>query len=477
LEFAMTVRIAVFSAVLALSGCSLLVEDTLNGRGTMDAGMADVPLDTALPDAPTSGCGVAPDGTRCAVEGLLDLRICIEGACVPASCGDGFVETRMVDDEGPEICDDGNGTGGDGCDPDCTFSCTTATESEDCDDGLVCNGLETCDESTHACAQGTAAADGVECVVEGFDTTCMGGICRAGVCPNGIEEPGEDCDDDNATDGDGCDADCTFTCAADTDCQDGDVCNGAETCDVATHLCVASSPLNCDDDDPCTTDLPCVPSTGCAYTSLLVDADGDGFFVATSGAPATCMGEDCDDANPLAYPGALEACGTVDLNCDGSTAAPIYYADCDVDGFAPAGAQMMQSCSPPITRPASCPGGLGVWVTRAPTGTTSSDCADNDARAFPRTSAFYTTPITGTSRDFDFDCNGDDEPQLPVGRPTRFTECAGLGRNCDGTAYIDERVVACGTVRPPATVTVSHCELVGALCRRVESGATSVPCH
>lgn len=468
-----------FSVALALSGCSLLVEDTLSNRGGLDAGMADVPLDTALPDAPTAGCGVAPDGTRCAVEGLLDLRICVEGACVPARCGDGFIETRMADGGAPpEICDDGNGISGDGCDADCTYSCTTATATEDCDDDLLCNGTETCDEGTHACARGSDAADGTECVVEGFDTTCMSGICRAGVCPNGETEPGEDCDDDNATDGDGCDADCTFTCAADTDCQNETVCDGAETCDITTHLCVDATTLNCDDGDSCTTDLPCDATAGCRYTSLFVDADGDGFTVAMAGAPASCVSEDCDDTNMAAYPGAPEACGTVDLNCDGSTSAPTYYVDCDSDGYAATGAQTMMSCSPPTTRPSSCPGGLGAWVTRAPTGT-NIDCADNDARAFPRTSLYYAMSITGRAGDYDFDCDGDEETQLPVGRPTRFTECAGNIITCDGTAYLvpgRSGTVGCGS-QVLGSTSVSHCEVSGGSCRRVVESVSAVPCQ
>jgi cysteine-rich repeat protein len=71
------------------------------------------------------------------------------------------------------------------------------------------------------------------------------------------------------------------------------------------------------------------------------DADGDGFGGAAStvacDAPAGTVGQsgDCDDANPAIYPGATEARGAVDANCDGST------GDADLDGD---GALAWQDC-------------------------------------------------------------------------------------------------------------------------------------
>src|SRR5689334_6165792 len=50
-------------------------------------------------------------------------------------------------------------------------------------------------------------------------------------------------------------------CAVDADCDDGDACTGAETCDVASATCVAGTPVGCDDGDVCTDDA-CDPATG-----------------------------------------------------------------------------------------------------------------------------------------------------------------------------------------------------------------------
>jgi cysteine-rich repeat protein len=58
---------------------------------------------------------------------------------IPPGCGDGDVGSG-------EECDDGNGIPGDGCEPDCTFSCHI---DADCDDGIpctqsACNGSHVC---------------------------------------------------------------------------------------------------------------------------------------------------------------------------------------------------------------------------------------------------------------------------------------------------------------------------------------------
>jgi len=54
-------------------------------------------------------------------------------------------------------------------------------------------------------------------------------------------------------------------CIADAGCNDGNVCNGAERCQAGT--CTAGTPLDCADDDACTTDT-CDPSGGCQHTLM-----------------------------------------------------------------------------------------------------------------------------------------------------------------------------------------------------------------
>jgi len=77
----------------------------------------------------------------------------------PSECGDGSVD-------GAEECDDGNGTDGDGCDSDCTWTCEEASE---CDDVDACTD-DACDVASHTCSHGdVTCADSDDCTVDGCD--------------------------------------------------------------------------------------------------------------------------------------------------------------------------------------------------------------------------------------------------------------------------------------------------------------------
>jgi hypothetical protein len=103
------------------------------------------------------------------------------------------------------------------------------------------------------------------------------------------------------------------------------------------------------------------------------DVDGDGH-----GAPPAVLsctpppghvplGDDCDDADPATFPGAVERCGE-DRDCDGrmddAVDAPTWYYDRDGDGHA--GVEAARACAPP-------PGTLAE----------SSDCDDADPAVSP----------------------------------------------------------------------------------------------
>ncbi|MBT3222540.1 MAG: hypothetical protein HN348_25990, partial [Proteobacteria bacterium] len=94
---------------------------------------------------------------------------------------------------------------------------------------------------------------------------------------------------------------------------------------MGKYLAVWLGLLVCGCDEPDPPDMP-------------TDADNDG-------APAEI---DCDDANSLAYPGAVETCNEVDDDCDGlvdEDAGEIWYADADGDGFG--GYENTYSCDEP----------------------------------------------------------------------------------------------------------------------------------
>ncbi|MBN2716324.1 MAG: hypothetical protein JXX14_10745, partial [Deltaproteobacteria bacterium] len=95
-------------------------------------------------------------------------------------------------------------------------------------------------------------------------------------------------------------------------CDDGDACNGVETCDSATG-CVAGTSLVCDDNDVCTSDS-CDTATGCAF--VFMDADGDAVCDAEDLCPGSDdaldgdgdgIPDDCDECPGAGSAGAL--CG------------------------------------------------------------------------------------------------------------------------------------------------------------------------
>ena len=155
--------------------------------------------------APSGMDAGAPDG------GTSDA-----GSMASGICGDGVVG------EG-EQCDDANAVSGDGCESDCSFSCELDT---DCDDTQLCNGDESC--QANRCEEGMPADDGTPCPTG----ACRAGACAPAGCGNGVVDGEEQCDDGNDVPKDGCENDCTFSCEADAQCEDGDPCNGLGTCQI-----------------------------------------------------------------------------------------------------------------------------------------------------------------------------------------------------------------------------------------------------
>ncbi|MBM4365088.1 MAG: putative metal-binding motif-containing protein [Deltaproteobacteria bacterium] len=89
--------------------------------------------------------------------------------------------------------------------------------------------------------------------------------------------------------------------------------------------------------------------------TLYADHDGDGFGNAEETSQACGVadglvenGNDCDDTDENAYPGAPETCNEVDDNCDGRVdegVSDTYWADADADGYGDAAAEIT-ACGP-----------------------------------------------------------------------------------------------------------------------------------
>lgn len=179
--------------------------DSVNGDGCdADCTVSCVTAATDCPAAPAcrtatcaSGvCSSAVDssknGQACTVTG--GTATCSAGACTSGTCGNGTTEA-------PEQCDDGNPTAKDGCEPNCTLSCSV---NADCNDGDACNGTETCATvpSGKRCTPGTALAQGTACA---SGKICVSGSCRPAFCGDGVVSGAEECDPPNTV---SCDEKC-----------------------------------------------------------------------------------------------------------------------------------------------------------------------------------------------------------------------------------------------------------------------------
>ncbi|MGB2988152.1 MAG: C25 family cysteine peptidase, partial [Phycisphaerae bacterium] len=175
-------------------------------------------------------------------------------------------------------CDDGIACTDDSCN-ESTDSCDNVANDANCDNGLWCDGAEWCDDVSD-CQSGTApdCNDGVGCTddscnegTDSCDNTPNNGYCDNGLFCDGAETchstldcqagsdpcPGQICDEVN---------DVCCECEFDTDCDDGLFCNGAETCDGCS--CQAGT-------DPCPGQFCNDDTDTCEGVECLVDEDCD----------------------------------------------------------------------------------------------------------------------------------------------------------------------------------------------------------
>jgi hypothetical protein len=131
-------------------------------------------------------------------------------------------------------------------------------------------------------------------------------------------------------------------------------------CDDANAQIHPGAPEKCStwQDDDCDGLYNEENAVGC--TTYYWDWDGDGYGLLSNSkclcAPmAPYQGltpGDCDDANPIIYPGAFEICDGLDDNCDGITDPPgtigghYYYYDNDGDGYGDPNMPPLWFCAP-----------------------------------------------------------------------------------------------------------------------------------
>ncbi len=129
------------------------------------------------------------------------LNPCTGGSTPGPVCGNGMKEAG-------EQCDDGNTSNGDGC----NASCQKEPPPKICVEMQIIYGPDAEYQCLSACDQSACFIDPEfpEALYKenACQTPCLGGTVPTQVCGNGMKEPGEQCDDGNSTNGDGCSSIC-----------------------------------------------------------------------------------------------------------------------------------------------------------------------------------------------------------------------------------------------------------------------------
>jgi len=246
-----------------------------NGQFCDGSETCDTVLDCQAGTPPT-----IDDGVLCTVDSCDEVGDAIVNAPSNALCSNG----QFCD--GSEICDpvldcqagvappvdDGVGCTDDSCDEG-TDSIVNVVNDGNCDNGLFCDGSETCDAALD-CQAGTAPTidDGVSCTDDSCDEVadaivnvvndgnCDNGLycdgsetcdaaldCQAGTAPT--VDDGVSCTDDSCDEG----TDSVVNTVNDANCDNGLFCDGSETCDAVLD-CQAGTAPTVDDGVSCTDD-------------------------------------------------------------------------------------------------------------------------------------------------------------------------------------------------------------------------------
>ena len=206
-----------------------------------------------------------------------------DGSCVdPRRCGNGVLEPGEGCDDGNEIdgdccaadcaaeppggacADDGNGCTNDVCDG--AGACAHPNNNDACDDGLFCNGGDTCSGGACSVHAGDPCSGGAECADACDETN-----------DDCFEPPGTSCTDDG------------------NDCTD-DECDGAGAC---VPIVKALGEPCTDDGDVCTDDT-CDGAGGCSH----VESGACKYVSPTGGGTACTQALPCSLAGGLSQVGA-----------------------------------------------------------------------------------------------------------------------------------------------------------------------------
>jgi cysteine-rich repeat protein len=457
-----------------------------------------------------AGANIPPSDLKCTSDADCDDGIYCNGAetCLDKECRPG-APVECPDDglfcNGLESCDEAGDScvsSGNPCAP--STVCYEDTDicgcggDADCDDGLFCNGPESC--LSGACQPGTPVAcpdngifcDGAEYCDENGDACAStgdpcaapyscdepGDSCMLIECGNGMLEPGEQCDDGNVLDGDCCDAACQCEPAGSL-CSDGVYCNGEETCDGA-GMCLAGTPVDCNDGITCTSDACDETSDACIHDPDNASCDDalycngaelcDTLAGCQPGTPVACPdnGAFCDgaeycDENGDTCASTGDPCAAGDVcNEESDTCNPVVTCQCGdgaqcgdeqcddgnlIDGDCCSAACILDAAGNPCPDDMYCNGaeacdGAGTCLAGIPV-----DCNDGVActadSCNEATDSCDRIPDDAACDDAMF-CNGMETCDLSLGcLPGTPVDCPDNGAFCDGTEYCDETGDTC----------------------------------
>ena len=308
-------------------------------------------------------------------------------------------------------------------------SCET---SSDCDDGLFCNGVESCDPSDPAAN----------------DTGCVAGSLP---CPR------DECAEDTAS--------CLGECDADGDGIDSIACGGNDCDDLDPDRYPGNAEV-CDVDGVDEDCDPCTVGERDVDVDFFVDAN---CFNALEGS-ASCgpgvvtedgvvRGLDCDDANAAIKPGESESCNRIDDDCDGSADEGLdlgeFWPDGDSDGFGETGGSSVMACSRPAgtadndfdcddteatTSPVSaetCDGVDNDCDEDIDEGGMNTYCQDVDDDGFGNPGVMMETSECVPPDGYSPSC-GDCDDTDPLVFPGAAERCNRIDDDCDGTSALAE---------------------------------------
>lgn len=183
---------------------------------------------------------------------------------------------------------------------------------EECDDGNANNG--------DGCSGNCIVEPGYTC--NGNPSICV--LTTGPTCGNGNVETGETCDDGNNNNGDGCSSSCAI--------EPGFDCNGSPSACLPTGTVICGNGLvengeGCDDGnsqsaDGCSSACIVEPGYTCSGTPSVCSTSGGGGLTVICGNGLVQAGESCDDGNLLDGDGCSANCSVESgYTCNGSPSA------------------------------------------------------------------------------------------------------------------------------------------------------------